>query len=155
MKVLKIKITNFRGINTEREIELRHFTTLVGRNDSGKSTVLKALDLFLNESTFERDYINQKSQDPLTSIELFLDPQNTPIIIDENIPTTFEDEELLNKDGQLQIKKTWDGSKTSRITPISYIIRKRYANHDCVLLNEQDLINICNALSIATRKANN
>ena len=51
MKIKKIIIDNYRGINVPTEINLHDFTCIVGKNDVGKSTILKALDIFLNDST--------------------------------------------------------------------------------------------------------
>ena len=51
MVVLKrIHIKNFRSI-VDATIELDDFNFFVGKNDSGKSNVLKAINLFFNERT--------------------------------------------------------------------------------------------------------
>lgn len=57
MKLLKsIRIKNFRSIIDEK-IELEDFNCFVGKNDCGKSNVLKALNLFFNGKTdFNTDY---------------------------------------------------------------------------------------------------
>ena len=62
MVIEKIRIKNFRSILDET-IELQDFNCFVGRNDCGKSNVLKALNLFFNGYTepnqsfdFEKDY---------------------------------------------------------------------------------------------------
>ncbi len=58
----KVHIKNFRSIIDET-IEFKDFNCFVGKNDSGKSNVLKALNLFFNNKTdfdtpleFESDY---------------------------------------------------------------------------------------------------
>lgn len=60
--ISKVHIKNFRSIIDET-IELKDFNCFVGKNDSGKSNVLKALNLFFNNKTdfdtsldFESDY---------------------------------------------------------------------------------------------------
>lgn len=60
--IRKIHIKNFRSI-VDETIELNDFNCFVGKNDSGKSNVLKALNLFFNNETdfntpfeFESDY---------------------------------------------------------------------------------------------------
>src|SRR3989338_8514147 len=50
MYIKSIKIHNFRKI-IEQNIELLNFNVFVGLNDSGKSTILKALNLFFNNET--------------------------------------------------------------------------------------------------------
>ena len=48
MIIKKIKIENYRGIKTLQEIPLSNFTSVVGRNDSGKSIILNAIASFLD-----------------------------------------------------------------------------------------------------------
>ena len=62
MIIEKIRIKNFRSI-VDETIELNEFNCFVGRNDSGKSNVLKALNLFFNNYTefnssfdFDKDF---------------------------------------------------------------------------------------------------
>lgn len=62
ISIKRIHIKNFRSI-VDETIELSDFNTFVGKNDSGKSNVLKALNLFFNNQTdtdtefvFEQDY---------------------------------------------------------------------------------------------------
>ena len=51
MVVLKrIHIKNFRSIS-DATIDLDDFNFFVGKNDSGKSNVLKAVNLFFNDNT--------------------------------------------------------------------------------------------------------
>ncbi|WP_417878424.1 ATP-dependent nuclease [Vibrio sp.] len=49
MKLRQIEITNFRGIGYAK-IDLENFNTLIGSNNIGKSTILKAIQLLLNTS---------------------------------------------------------------------------------------------------------
>ncbi len=58
MRLSRIQVKNFRGIEDSGEINIGDFLLLVGQNNSGKSTILKSLDLFFNNSEFdcEHDY---------------------------------------------------------------------------------------------------
>ncbi|MBK5435276.1 AAA family ATPase [Bacillus sp. TH25] len=47
MKLTTIKLENFRSYHGEVVIDISNFTTLIGRNDAGKSTILEALEIFL------------------------------------------------------------------------------------------------------------
>ncbi len=49
-KIRRIKIKNFRSIRN-LDIEVTDLATFVGDNDSGKSNILKALNLFFNDVT--------------------------------------------------------------------------------------------------------
>ncbi|MDP1814527.1 MAG: AAA family ATPase [Leadbetterella sp.] len=54
MKILKITIKNFRGIDDLENLEFSDINTFVGKNDSGKSTILRALDCFFDEKKFDQ-----------------------------------------------------------------------------------------------------
>jgi len=49
MKLIKLKIKNFRGYKDEVSVDIDNLTVIVGKNDIGKSTILEALDVFFNE----------------------------------------------------------------------------------------------------------
>ena len=49
MKLSQIKIKNFRTFQEEKSIDVYDFTSLIGANNCGKSTILKAIELFLNQ----------------------------------------------------------------------------------------------------------
>lgn len=48
MKIIEIAIENYRGIKTEQKFPLNNFSSIVGKNDSGKSIVLNAIASYLN-----------------------------------------------------------------------------------------------------------
>jgi predicted ATP-dependent endonuclease of OLD family len=153
MILTKIKIHQYKGINEEKEIVIDDFNVIVGQNDAGKSTILKSLDCFLNSNNPSKEDLNNSSADNLISITLFFNPSNQSVIIDQNIETTFEEEELINESSQLEVKKVWDVSK-SRITADTYLVRKKYAENDFISLTENQLIAACGELGIKTQKAN-
>lgn len=111
MKLIRANISNFRGIGTETSIDYGLFNILVGQNDAGKSTFLKALDLFFNDEGKSQDISNLSSDDDNVTIEMIFMPNKQKLIIDEEIQTTFEDEEIVDSDGHLRVKKCWDISK--------------------------------------------
>lgn len=47
MKLIEVKIKNFRGYKEETKLELNNLTALLGKNDVGKSTIMEALEIFL------------------------------------------------------------------------------------------------------------
>lgn len=96
----KIHIKNFRSI-VDETIELKDFNCFVGKNDSGKSNVLKALNLFFNDKTdfntpfdFGSDYSKfaRRGQNQAKEISIALE-----IVV----PHTFID------NGVKTWKKTW------------------------------------------------
>lgn len=91
MVVLKrIHIKNFRSI-ADATIELDDFNFFVGKNDSGKSNVLKAINLFFNEKTdydtpfnFAVDYSKFAKRSIHQAKEIM-------IALDVQMPATFKD----------------------------------------------------------------
>lgn len=153
MKLTKITIENFKGIKDETSIDFSDFNVIVGQNDVGKSTILKALDIFLNGTTPTKDDLNNNADSEEIIISLEFHTNNIPVIIDENIETTFEEEELVNPENKLVIKKTWDTSK-SKISPEAFLYRKKYNENDFISLTETQLISTCKKLGVNTQKAN-
>lgn len=52
MKIKKIIIKNYRGIKEKQEIPLSSFSSIVGKNDSGKSIILNAIATFLDPKSY-------------------------------------------------------------------------------------------------------
>lgn len=72
MILKKAILTNYRGINGSKQINFELFNCVVGQNDAGKSTILKALDIFLNGANPTRADLNVLSAEQNFSVELFL-----------------------------------------------------------------------------------
>jgi len=49
MKLQKLKIENFRGLNFEHDFSENSFIVLTGVNGSGKSTVIDTLSILLTQ----------------------------------------------------------------------------------------------------------
>ncbi|MDE0581275.1 MAG: ATP-dependent endonuclease [bacterium] len=66
MRVRSLHVKNYRSICDE-ELTLNSLTALVGRNGSGKSSFLNALDLFYNPNTqlTEADFYSENTDDPI------------------------------------------------------------------------------------------
>jgi len=142
IKLEKISITGYKGISERVDIPAKEFNVIVGKNDAGKSTILKALDLFLNNKQYISENLNNQTSQ-FTQIELFFSPNNTLITIDENSTTTFEQEDIINEDGLIHIIKRWDGTKTGKISPEYFIVRKSFNDLDYFSLTEAKLIKLC------------
>lgn len=68
MKLIKLKISHFRGIGFA-EIDIENFTTLVGPNNIGKSTILNAIHLVLdNKKPKLEDWPGKKESDETMEI---------------------------------------------------------------------------------------
>ena len=153
MKLKSIRLENFHGVAGTTDAVVSDFAVLVGRNDVGKSTLLKALHLFLNGTTPSQDSNNAQNQATTIAIELAFFPSTIPIVIDEAISTSFETEQLLDESGHLRLRREWDTS-AARPTPKTYIRRKTFGEDDFLLATEKDLLKKCEKLKIDTKKAN-
>jgi predicted ATP-dependent endonuclease of OLD family len=111
MKILKVKLENFRSYEKETEINFSDLSVFVGKNDIGKSTILEALDIFFNENTgiikMDKDDINKKSGNEDIKISVVFIDFPKELTIDTTNPTKLEHEYLLSNDGYLEIVKKY------------------------------------------------
>lgn len=122
MKLVSMKLSNFRGFQEEIEVEFCNLTAFVGKNDIGKSSILEALDVFFNDGKgcvkLDKDDINKRlategNRD--ICISLCFDELPNQIIIDATNATTLQDEHLLNPDGQLEIIKKYPNAGSAKV----------------------------------------
>jgi len=155
MILKKIIIKNFRGINGTITVDFDLFSCIVGQNDAGKSTILKALDAALNGTTLSRTDYNVNAQDNVIFVEMHFDCLNSQYTLGEEIETSIEAEELINDQNLLVWKKTWTVNDTSISSAKTSFMRKVYAeNNDFILKTEAQLMSLCRANGIATTKGN-
>lgn len=109
MKLARLRIRNFRCYKNEIAVDFDEMTAFIGKNDVGKSTVMDALDIFLNEGVPDKhDATKDGDGKDLTIICEFTDLPAS-VVIDEDNPTSFQAEYLLNAAGRLEIHKTFSG----------------------------------------------
>ena len=128
MKLARLRLRNFRCFQEEIPIEFEDITAFVGRNDSGKSTVMDALDLFLNDIDPDKDDAS-KSGDP-SDLKIICEFTELPdeVVLDDANPTKFGIEFLLNDEGRLEIHKSYSGHlQKPKCTSI-----EAHANHPTV-----------------------
>jgi hypothetical protein len=114
MYLTSVKIRNFRCYGQETTISLERFTTLVGRNDAGKSTVLEALGVFFGQLDLELDDFTIRSTGDMEITCSFINLPNS-ITLDTNCETSFQSENLLTTAGELVIVKRFArGAKPSQ-----------------------------------------
>lgn len=121
MRIESVGIRNFRGYEKETKIYFSDLTVLVGKNDIGKSTILEALDIFLNDGNniakIDKSDINAnmlKSGDDVTEISVCFSDLPRSIVLDSTVTTTLSDEYMLNHNGCLEVIKRYrNGGKAS------------------------------------------
>ncbi|ABY44618.1 ATP-binding protein [Bacillus mycoides] len=143
MKLTTIKLENFRSYHGEVVIDISNFTTLIGRNDAGKSTILEALEIFFNAEIVKPDPndVCKFSGGTSFSITCCFSDLPSSIIIDDSVPTSFNREYLLNNNGELEIKKVYNCSAV-RIIPkvfLNTVVPDIQEMHELVTFNNLSL----------------
>ena len=115
MRISSVRIKNFRGYLESTPMSVSAFTSIVGRNDVGKSTLLEALDIYFNGGKPDADDAHIRARGQPTKISCLFEDLPAEVVLDARAPTTLADEYLLNADGDLEIVKEYDLG-ASRIT---------------------------------------
>ncbi len=141
MKITQVVLKNFRAYRQETVITFEDLTVLIGKNDIGKSTILEALDIFFGNRSldFGDKNISAAENENIVIGVSFKDFPET-IVIDERVPTSLEDEYLLNEVGHLEIHKEYKFG--SRVTNQTYLISNHPTNEklaDLLTLKITDL----------------
>lgn len=116
MKLKAVKIKNFRGYKEHTLIKIEDgLTTIIGKNDIGKSTVLEALAIFFDEESVKpeaKDMNCIAENEGEKFFEITCEFGNLPskIILDDKAETTLKDEYLLNQNNNLEIVKRYRAS---------------------------------------------
>jgi len=159
MNLKSLTIENFRAYETETKIEFNQLTTIIGKNDIGKSTILEALEIFFNNQTVKIDSsdININSRNKTVEITCEFTDYPSEISIDTSSPTTLKDEYLLSKDDTLIIKKRFDCGKKTPTSEI-FIIANHPTNKEVsnlLELKEKELQEIIKKKSLDSKLKGN
>ena len=121
MRLKAVIIENFRLYKDPIRVDFDDLTAIIGRNDYGKSTILEALAIFFETANTKIDTsdVCVRSDSPIVRIGCVFGNLPEDIVLDATAETSLADEYLLNADGDLEIHKLYDCSK-SRITPKAY-----------------------------------
>ena len=151
MRIRTIKIENYGPFKSLEEIKFGALSTIIGKNDVGKSFILRALKLFFDKKPKieENDVHTNSSPDDNVVIEVTFDslPQN--IELEDGILTTFKEEMLLDENGHLRIKKIFPRGNLSKFQV--YLIANDFTDDnyaELVNLKEPDLNVRCDICQI-------
>lgn len=108
MRLVELKVSNFRAYADETSVSFQALTVLVGRNDAGKSSLLDALDIFFNDATIENGDCCVHTGGTEVGIACVFDQLPARLVIDDQHPTTLETEHLVRADGKLEIVKLFN-----------------------------------------------
>lgn len=141
MKLISVALRNFRCYREEKTIIIDDFTTIIGRNDIGKSTVLEALEIFFNNEVvkIEPGDCSVSALDKVVEITCEFSELPDVLVLDTQAQTSLKNEYLLTVQGDLKIKKKY-GCNTQKPKEEVFVC----ANHPTAE-NYSDLLELTNA----------
>jgi predicted ATPase len=109
MIVHDVTIRNYRPFRVLEDMKLGQLGVLVGKNDAGKSSILRAIRLFFEKRPRidESDVHENSKPDDDVVVEIAFTSVPETIEVEEGIQTTLQDEMLLDREGNLRIRKTY------------------------------------------------
>lgn len=110
MRLSRLMLRNFRCYKEAISIDFDDLTTIIGKNDAGKSTIMEALSIFFEESKLDKDDITVSCDENCVEIACEFDDLPGKIIIDQDFATSLENEYLLTDIGTLEIIKQYNGA---------------------------------------------
>jgi predicted ATPase len=142
MRLIGLKVSNFRCFKEETAVDLDNITVLIGKNDSGKSSLFDAIDIFIDEKRGpEGDDCCVHTRDSTVRITCVFDSFPKELVIDEQHPTDLTNENLLNSDGNLEIAKVYSCSGTGKGKLVGVFARAKHPTVE----NYGDLLTLTNA----------
>lgn len=124
MKLVSLKFKNYRSYEGDHVIDFdEQFTSFIGKNDVGKSTIFDALDIFFGNSKPDLADLCVSSTDKAIEISCVFKDLPGSLEIDSDAKTNLAEEYLLNQDGNLEIKKVYKCTdKTIATSPEIYVV---------------------------------
>lgn len=113
MRLIGMKVENFRCYSSEIEIRFSDFTAIVGRNDVGKSAIMEALAIFFGHTKPDKDDACKNGNPSEMRITCEFDELPEHVIVDTDYHTSLSAEHLLSRRGTLCIRKTYNGGAQS------------------------------------------
>ena len=159
MKLKSLEIKNFRGYKDSTKVNFENLTTLIGKNDIGKSTILEALEIFFNNSTVKIENGDANIYTDSGNVEITCEFENLPkeLSLDSSSITNLKDEYLLSPNGTLIIKKVFDCNKKTP-TVETFIVANHPTKegiHNLLELKEKELQKIIKENSLDSKLKGN
>lgn len=126
MKLKRVRIENFRCYE-DITVEFDALTTIIGKNDIGKSTILEAMEIFFNNETVKIDptdvNIHSEGNKVVTITCDFINMPET-LVLDADADTNLAEEYLTIAEDTLRVRKQFDCGKAKPTETVTII-----ANH--------------------------
>jgi putative ATP-dependent endonuclease of OLD family len=110
MKLKSLTVSNFRCYRVPVSVAFDDMTIFVGRNDSGKSSLLDALEVFFNDKALDKNDAAKGGNAKAVTIACTFTGLPPQLVLDETAQTSLAEEQLLNLDGNLEIVKVFNCS---------------------------------------------
>lgn len=156
MRVHSIRLTNFGPFRSLEEFRFGQLSTIIGRNDTGKSHIIRALQIFLNDEYITKEDIYNGARHLLGQviIEVAFDSLPKSIELEKNIASTLEDENLLDSNGHLRIRRTFSYDEHAPISEEKLLVVNDFSYDDFAglfLLDRDELDLRCKKLNVIIR----
>ena len=111
MKMERLKVENFKGLR-DVEIPLSKFVCLIGENNTGKSSILQAISLFISGSSLkEQDYFDSSKQIRIEITLSEISNSDLDRLADQHRPRIKE----IIENGKLTLVRVYDSTGKSRL----------------------------------------
>jgi AAA15 family ATPase/GTPase len=110
MRLARLTLENFRCYVAPISIDFDDLTAIVGRNDVGKSAIMDALAIFFGEAKTDKDDASMGGDRSAMMITCEFEELPSQLILDADYATSLSAEHLLNGDGRLVVRKTYNGA---------------------------------------------
>lgn len=144
MKIFDITIKNFRGVSELQNLKVGHINSFVGKNDAGKSNILKALDTFFNERFDNNDVYKGIEEDQKTEIFVRFTP-------DQPVNSL-----ALDSDNKIHLKKSFQFNPKGKVVKTFTYICNDIDSDDYSNLwgiKESEINDICSNLELDFSKS--
>jgi len=155
MRVHSILARNYGPFAILEEMRLGPLATIVGQNDTGKSNILRALQLFFEGRKIEEgDVYNGADPTDDVVIEVAFTSLPVKIELEDGVETTLQEEMLLDASGHLRVHKVYPRGSLTK-SNISLVTQDfgddRFAG--LPILKEKDLNERCSSVGIEVTKS--
>jgi putative ATP-dependent endonuclease of the OLD family len=144
MKIFDINIRNFRGIKNLDNLKVGDINTFVGKNDAGKSCILKAMDAFFNEKFTNHDVYKGIAEGEKTEITIRFVPE-------DNINKL-----ALDSENKIQLKKQFSFNSTGKlIKEVFYVCNDINSNEigNCWGVKESEINSFLSSIQVEYSKS--
>jgi len=154
----RLKLKNYRCFSEAAEIDFEDLTAIIGKNDSGKSSILDALELFFDDKLKpDQDDCSVDASEKRIEITCVFDELPDELVIDATHGTSLKEEHLLNQKGRLEIKRVYNAAlKTPKLEYTCLIAEHPTADKidDLLSLKNMDLKKRAAELEVDISKIN-